>query len=383
MTELLKTPLDRLHDAWGGKMAEFAGYRLPLSYAGGGFIGEHLWTREHASLFDVSHMGQTQIGGAEAGAALSRLSPGDVAAIAEGDSKYAVSFQRKRRRAGRFYCRQRRRARMVCGFQRLPQARRHRPCAKTSAAFLLPHRTRRTGRSSPCKARKPKKRRSASPPTLRGCGLCRQCGLILRARHAGFRAAATRGRTVLSFLCRPPSARSLRGDWRRHDEVKPAGLGARDSLRLEAGLCLYGNELGEDISIVDAGLIWTIPKARRTGGDYLGADSIAKRIADGAEKKLIGLAADGRKVARAGAELFSDAEGGEAMWRGYQRGVFADFAAADCNGLCARRVCGGGRDGVRAGARRKNRATNGKAAVCRASIQERKLSNEQAIHRRP
>ena len=312
MTELLKTPLDRLHDAWGGKMAEFAGYRLPLSYAGGGFIGEHLWTREHASLFDVSHMGQTQIGGAEAGAALSRLSPGDVAAIAEGDSKYAVLSNESGGALDDFivgndggrgwfavFNASRKRGDIAHVQKHLPPS-----CSLTELADWA---------LIALQGPKAEEAAVSIAPDIARLRFMQTMwfdfeGAACRVSRSGYT-----GEDGFEFSLPPAVGEEFARRLAAHDEVKPAGLGARDSLRLEAGLCLYGNELGEEIPIIDAGLIWTIPKARRAGGDYLGADSIAKRIADGAEKKLIGLTANGRKVARAGAELFSDAEGGEAI----------------------------------------------------------------------
>ena len=312
MTELLKTPLDRLHDAWGGKMAEFAGYRLPLSYAGGGFIGEHLWTREHASLFDVSHMGQTQIGGAEAGAALSRLSPGDIAAIAEGDSKYAVLSNESGGALDDFivgndggrgwfavFNASRKRGDIAHVQKHLPSS-----CSLTELADWA---------LIALQGPKAEEAAVSIAPDIARLRFMQTMWFDFEGEACRVSRSGYTGEDGFEFSLPPAVGEEFARRLAAHDEVKPAGLGARDSLRLEAGLCLYGNELGEDISIVDAGLIWTIPKARRTGGDYLGADSIAKRIADGAEKKLIGLAADGRKVARAGAELFSDAEGGEAI----------------------------------------------------------------------
>ena len=87
---LISTPLDELHSEWGGKMTGFAGYRLPLSYTGGGFIAEHLHTRLAASLFDVSHMGQARLTGENAAETLSRLTPADIGEIPEGGAKYAL-----------------------------------------------------------------------------------------------------------------------------------------------------------------------------------------------------------------------------------------------------------------------------------------------------
>ena len=295
------TPLDDLHKQWGGKMTDFAGYRLPLSYVGGGFIAEHQHTRQAASLFDVSHMGQAIISGSDVAAALSRLTPTDVAGIAEGTAKYAVLtnaqggvlddfivgndgdnkwfivFNASRKQHDLAHLQTH--LSDSCDITELADwglIALQGPCAEEVAAALV--------------------------PTVNTLEFMRTAwfdfeGVAGRVARCGYT-----GEDGFEFSLPPTLAATFAERLAAHPQVKPAGLGARDSLRLEAGLCLYGNELDEDTTPIEAGLMWTIAKNRRGGGDYAGAATIARQIAEGAPRRLVGLRPT-RKVVRAGAIL--------------------------------------------------------------------------------
>ena len=303
----IPTPLDALHSEWGGKMTGFAGYRLPLSYAGGGFIAEHLHTRAKASLFDVSHMGQARIVGDFAAAAISQLTPADIGAIPENTAKYAVLTNENGGALDDFIIANDgnrglfvvvNASRKVEDFAHLranlPDSVQMQelsgwglialqgPCAEAAAAAIVPE--------------------VANLSFMRAMWF-RFAGQECRAARCGYT-----GEDGFEFSLPPDVAESFARKLAAHPDVKPAGLGARDSLRLEAGLCLYGNELNEEITPVQAGLTWAIPKHRRTctSGEYPGAESIAAEIRDKPSMRLVGLVAEGKKVARAGAKLFAD-----------------------------------------------------------------------------
>ena len=299
------TPLHTLHTEWGGKMTDFAGYHLPLSYNGRGFIAEHLHTREKASLFDVSHMGQFVIGGnnhQQAAEALSQHTPAIVADIPQNTAKYAcltldnggvlddfiigndgergwfTVFNASRKETDVAHLR----ARMPssCNITELENwglVALQGPMAEKAAAALIPQ--------------------LASLSFMQSMWFDFE-GESCRAARGGYT-----GEDGFEFSLPPNVAESFTRQLCQHEAVAPAGLGARDSLRMEAGLCLYGNELDENTSPVEAGLTWSIPKSRRSGGDYAGADIIARQIRDGAPRRLVGLRPQGKKVPRAHAVL--------------------------------------------------------------------------------
>ena len=308
MSEPKKTPLHDLHIEWGGKMTDFAGYALPLSYAGGGFIAEHLHTRQGASLFDVSHMGQVFVRGADAAAALSRLTPSDVSAVGEGNAKYAlltnaqggvlddfivgndgergwfVVFNASRKQEDLAHLRAH--LPSSCEIEELSDwglFALQGPAAEAATVEVIP----------------------AVAELLFMQTLWFEFeGAMCRVARSGYT-----GEDGFEFSAPANKAEALARRLTSAENVHPAGLGARDSLRLEAGLCLYGNDLDETTTPVEAGLIWTIPKARRSGGDYQGAEVIARQIAEGPPRRLVGLRPVGRKIPRAGAPL-ENAEGG-------------------------------------------------------------------------
>ena len=335
MADMLKTPLNDLHDEWGGKMTGFAGYRLPLSYAGGGFIAEHNHTRENASLFDVSHMGQVFISGEDAAAALSRLTPGDAGAIPEGGAKYMlltndnggvlddfiaandgkngifIVFNASRKHADLAHVRKN--LPNSCKISELSDwglIALQGPRAEEAAADIVP---------------------DIANLNFMQCAPFSFNGAECRAARGGYT-----GEDGFEFSLPAERAAEFARKLAKHPAVKPAGLGARDSLRLEAGLCLYGNELTEDTTPVEAGLTWTIPKARREGGDFFGSAIIARQIREGPPRRLRGFLPRGRKVVRAGAPLLNAA--GESIGAAtsgvhsprLQTAVAMGYVRADC-----------------------------------------------------
>ena len=303
----LQTPLHALHVELGGKMVEFADYSLPVFYAGLGMLAEHRQTRTKASLFDVSHMGQVVIaaGGTEA---LGACVPADLSTIAAGRAKYTfltnasggviddciVSNDGER---GWF---------VVLNASRKEVDIAHLLAALPDSSLMSEYTDRALlavqgpaavaliGALFPQAAEL--KFMSAIWADWQGndCRIAR-CGYT---GEDGFEIS-------VPAACAEKLSRTLLDN----PALAPAGLGARDSLRLEAALCLYGNELTETTSPIEAGLLWTIPKARRVSGGYPGADVIASHINDGAPRRLIGLLPEGRSPVRQGAKLSLD--GGE------------------------------------------------------------------------
>ncbi|HEX6113577.1 MAG TPA: glycine cleavage system aminomethyltransferase GcvT [Geminicoccaceae bacterium] len=292
-----RTPLHDLHVELGGKLVDFAGWCLPVQFPGG-IMAEHRHCRTAAALFDVSHMCQARIQGKGAAEAFERLVPGDLVGLAEGDLRYTVFTNERggvlddlivgRVPEGLFVVANAARRDVDLGHMRQALEPQHRVEELDNRALLA----------------------------LQGPG----AGEVLRRLWPGSGKLAfmqTAAATIAGVACRvsrcgytgedgfeislaagdaPALARRLLDE----PEVAPAGLGARDSLRLEAALCLYGHELTPETTPVEAGLRWTIARRRRDAGDFPGADIILDQLRDGPERKLVGLRPDGRAPARQG-----------------------------------------------------------------------------------
>jgi aminomethyltransferase len=307
---LRRTPLYAMHVRLGARMVPFAGYEMPVQYPGG-IIREHLHTRTAAGLFDVSHMGQIALrprsGRVEdAARALEALVPGDVIRLALGRQRYTLFTNA----AGgalddlmvsnqgdhlvlvvNAACKEADEAHLrahlsdTCDIERLA----HRalvalqgPQAEAALARLAPE------------------VRAFKFMDARTIALMGERCLVSRSGYTGedgFEISIPAGRA--EALCE-----ALLSD----ESVEMAGLGARDTLRLEAGLCLYGADLTPEITPVEAALEWSIPPSRRAGGaragGFPGADGIFRQLADGAARRRVGLRPEGRAPVRAGAPLF-------------------------------------------------------------------------------
>ena len=308
-TELLKTPLHALHLELGAKMVAFAGYDMPVSYPGG-IIAEHKHCRESAALFDVSHMGQLRLVGDDAARALESLVPVDVVDLAVGKQRYGLftsstggildDLMITRRESDLFLivnaaCRDADIRHLTthighrCTVQPLPDRALlalQGPKAVSALSRLnadVAHLTFMTGMNA----------------TLKGA----DC-FITRSGYSG----------EDGFEISVPSAQAelLARALLAQPEVKPVGLGARDTLRLEAGLCLYGHDIDTTTTPVEAGLTWAIQKVRRAGGaragGYPGASVIDGQLATGVASKRVGLVGLERVPVREGALIF-DARG--------------------------------------------------------------------------
>ena len=295
-TDLRQTPLHALHVALGAKMVPFAGYEMPVQYPTG-IITEHLHTRAKAGLFDVSHMGQVSLHGATS-AMLETLVPGDIAGLADGRMRYSLLLNDEGGIIDDLMA-----LRVGDGLQLVVNA--------ATKDGDVTHLRARLGGKADVELHDDRALLALQGPEaaavlsrVAGPGVttmpflsCAQVGELFITRSGytgedGFEISVTAGRAV-----------ELAERLLAEPEVLPIGLGARDTLRLEAGLCLYGHDIDETTTPVAAGLAWTIGKRRREQGGFPGADRILKELADPPARRRIGIRPDGRAPAREGSAI--------------------------------------------------------------------------------
>jgi aminomethyltransferase len=298
--DLKKTPLDSLHRELGAKMVPFAGYDMPVQYSDG-ILSEHLHTREQASLFDVSHMGQAAIRGENPVAALESLVPGDLAALSDGQMRYTMFTNEQggilddlmvTRRGDHLFlivnaaCKDQDYALMEAGL----------PAGNTLEiieghallALQGPKAATVLGRLA---------------PVVRLMDFMTSEPISIGDIHCIISRSGYSGEDGYEISLPAEDAERLALLLLNETEVRAAGLGARDSLRLEAGLCLYGNDIDETTTPIQAGLIWTISKRRRAEGGFPGAGVIQGEIENGAARKRVGIKPEGKAPARAHTEI--------------------------------------------------------------------------------
>ncbi|HXL98569.1 MAG TPA: glycine cleavage system aminomethyltransferase GcvT [Rhizomicrobium sp.] len=304
MTEpaIRKTPLHALHLERGGKMVPFAGYEMPVQYPAG-ILKEHLHTREKAGLFDVSHMGQAFLSGGDPAKALERVTPADVTGLKEGMQRYGLLLNEDGTIKDDFM------------FSHL---------AGEDALYLVVNAGTKEGdfdyiadklKGFATLTPRPDRALLALQGPLAGAVLERHSpGIdkltfmkVVRVVVAGAPAIVSRSGYTgedgfeISIDAKDAErvARALLGE----AEVLPIGLGARDSLRLEAGLCLYGHDIDETTDPVEAALVWSIGKRRKMDKDFPAAGKIMERVFNGTARKRVGILPDGRAPAREGCEI--------------------------------------------------------------------------------
>lgn len=301
---LKRTSLHHLHVEFGARLVPFAGYEMPVQFPRG-IIAEHEHTREKAGLFDVSHMGQIRIDGADCAGALEALLPADVVGIAEGTQRYSFLTDDKGgilddlmiANAGDHLflvvnaaCKE---ADLAHLQRNLKGGEAHLLENRALLALQGPAAVSALARLAPGVAKMPF---MASAEVVVDRIPCR----VSRSGYTG----EDGFEISLPADAAEDLARRLMGQ----PEVAPIGLGARDSLRLEAGLCLYGHDIDTTTTPVEAGLAWAIPKRRREAGGFPGAAIILKQLAEGAPRRRVGLRPEGRAPVREGSAL-SDGAG--------------------------------------------------------------------------
>lgn len=314
-SDLKKTPLHDLNVSLGARMVPFAGYEMPVQFPAG-VLKEHLHTRAAAGLFDVSHMGQVIVrarsgDNTDAARALESLVPVDVVGLAEGRQRYALFTAEDggilddlmiANRGEHFF--------VVVNAA----------CKEADLAHMMA----RIGDSCEVTMLTDRALIALQGPRAEAV-LAELWGDIAGMRFMDVRAcdlhdadcivsrSGYTGEDGFEISIPAEQAERVCRHLLDHPDVMPIGLGARDSLRLEAGLCLYGNDIDTTTTPVEAGLEWAIQKVRRTGGDraggFPGADNILGQFASGAARRRVGLKVDGKAPVRPPARLYSDAEG--------------------------------------------------------------------------
>jgi aminomethyltransferase len=297
---LRTVPLDAWHRALGARMVEFAGYAMPVQYQG--VLAEHLHCRSRAALFDVSHMGQATLSGATAAAALERLVPGDMLGLKPGRQRYTLltneaggildDMMVANLGGDRLF--------LVANASRKEIDFTHIGANLPSGVQLQPHEDRALlALQGPAAA--PVMSRigpdAASLPFM-GVAAARLAGVPCVVSRSGYT-----GEDGFEISVSADDAQAVAQRILDEPEVAPAGLGARDSLRLEAGLCLYGNDIDELTSPVEADLVWTIGRRRRAAWDFPGAAAIRDQLENGAHRRRVGIRPEGRAPARALTEI--------------------------------------------------------------------------------
>jgi aminomethyltransferase len=294
-----------MHRRLGARMVEFAGYDMPLQYQG--IIAEHNACRTGAALFDVSHMGQAEI--AEI-AAFSRLVPGDIAGLKPGRQRYTLLLNETGGILDDL---------MVANLGEHVQVVLNASRKEADVAHMRSHGVAVTTRFDRAllALQGPKAVKilpEAAHLTFMDAGPVKIDGIDCIVTRSGYT-----GEDGFEIGCAGFDGEALAELLLTRGAV-PAGLGARDSLRLEAGLCLYGNDIDEATNPVAAGLGFALSRKRLSEGHFLGADALNKALSEGTAETLVGIKLEGRAPARAGAEI--RLPGGAAVGR-VTSGVFS------------------------------------------------------------
>ena len=310
--DLMKTPLHDLHVALGGRMVGFGGYALPVQYKG--IVLEHNHTRAAASLFDVSHMGQVTVTGpdhATTVAALETLMPGELQALNPGEMRYTVLLNESGGIEDDLIVTRPAVGQATDGtmFIVVNAATKHHDLELMQNAlggqlgFTL-HDDRALIAIQGPKAASVLARHSSIVDEL----IFMQSG---PAKIGDFDCQVSRsgytGEDGFEISVSNADVTALAKLLLADPDLQPAGLGARDSLRLEAGLCLYGHDMNANIDPITAGLIFAVGKRRRTEGGFAGAENVLGVLSDGVKKKRVGILFEGRMPVREGAELVDGA----------------------------------------------------------------------------
>lgn len=311
---LKRTPLYERHVEAGAKMVEFAGYEMPVQYPMG-VLKEHLWTREKAGLFDVSHMGQAYLVSADKSHAtvatfLERLVPAALSELGPGQQRYTqllnddggiiddlmVTRSESDVRKGVLLLVVNA-ARKEVDFARIAAH-----ADQTKSIRLVPNR-----HYALLALQGPKAAAvlSSIAPDAANLDFMTARRLGLKGISAHVSRSGYTGEDGYEISVLEDDAVALWDLLSADERVAPIGLGARDSLRLEAGLCLYGHDIDETISPVEAGLQWSIQKRRRIDGGFPGAARVQRELDDGVQRIRVGIKPEGRAPAREGTEVLS------------------------------------------------------------------------------
>ena len=307
---LQRTPLYELHVSLGAKMVQFAGYAMPVQYPLG-ILKEHLHTRDKAGLFDVSHMGQAFLIGpdhATAAAAIEALVPADILNLRPGQQRYTqllndeggiiddlmVTRSASAEDDGSLMLvvnASRKEVDYAHISERLPDDVRLQPAPERALLAL----------QGPAA----KDVLAKLSDVAAGLGFMTACSGKVAEFDCHISRSGYTGEDGFEISVAAGKAEKLARLLLAQEDVRPIGLGARDSLRLEAGLCLYGHDIDETTSPIEAGLAWSLQNRRRAEGGFPGDARIKRELADGPARCRVGIRPDGRAPAREGTEIFA------------------------------------------------------------------------------
>lgn len=299
---LSSLPLDAWHRGRGGRMVPFAGYHMPVQYEG--IIAEHRWTRTHAGLFDVSHMGQLLVPLDQA-EALEKLLPADLLAMKDDRPKYSLLLNERggilddlmiTRRADGWYI-------VVNGATKAGDM------AVLDAAGI-PYTYLEDHALLALQGPDAVDVIAAHAPGVAELSFMQAGAFTLGGTEAWISRSGYTGEDGVEISLPAAAAHAFADLLLADERVRPIGLGARDSLRLEAGLPLYGHDLDEETTPIMADLLFAVNKRRRTDGGFAGADRILAEVEQGSVSKRIAFTVEGRQPVREGGRIL-DAEGNE------------------------------------------------------------------------
>jgi aminomethyltransferase len=301
--EIKELPLKHMHEKAGARFGAFAGWNMPLTYPLG-VLKEHLQTRERAGIFDISHMQLFEMQGDDVDAAVSDCCPIDATLIGNGESKYTFLLNEKagiiddlivtRYASDRFI--------IVSNASRAAIDERHFRAAANAHGCSLKALDRVF-----LAVQGPSAFAVAKAAGFNVDGLSFMHGRELAGDIIITRSGYT-GEDGFEIAMPAQAAAMLAVKLLEHEDAQWIGLAARDSLRLEAGLCLYGNDLDEETTPVSASLLWAMPKSIRANGRFIGAHAFRTALAEGPATKRVGLKPEGRQPVRNGA-LIVDGDG--------------------------------------------------------------------------
>ena len=300
-SELLTTPLHDLHVELGGRMVPFAGYDMPVQFKG--VVAEHIHTRSAAGLFDVAHMGVIELVGDDdyVGSQLERILPSAISTLKPGRQRYSFLTNIQGGVIDDLMV-----SRTDAGYTMVVNAsRKHIDLAHVEAnledvqVISRPELAILALQGPGARAAlaevvsDPETADALTSMPFMSVSSIAVAGVECRLSRSGYT-----GEDGFEFIVAATDADVVARALLAHDLVQPIGLGARDTLRLEAGLCLYGNDLEEDITPIEAGLVWAIQKRRREQGGFIGEEVILSQIAEGVHRVRVGIRALGRRPVR-------------------------------------------------------------------------------------
>lgn len=297
-TPLLPTPLTDLHRSLGAKMVPFAGYEMPLQYPMG-ILGEHNHTRTHAGLFDVSHMGPLRVKGPLAAEQLERLIPCDLKEMNVGEIRYGLLLNDKGGIVDDLLiAKEEQSFLLVLNAGRKHEDLRYLQEQIGGSCEIIP-----LFKHAMLALQGPEAKIIMKEICPEAVALTFMTGghFFIDVMPLWISRTGYTGEDGFEIILPPKAAVPLATKMLSFPEVKPIGLGARDSLRLEAGLCLYGHDLTEEKTPVEATLVWSLGARRRQDGGFVGADIIKEQLAQGTQVKRIGLVLKDKAIAREGA----------------------------------------------------------------------------------